>query len=56
MLNAGLFGYGINVMSAQRPSIPHVEPHLMISPFNSVDNHYIYFMLLSGHLGACSFR
>jgi hypothetical protein len=55
MMRAGLVGYGINVMSAQRPSIPHVEPHLMVSPFNSVDNHYIYFMLLTGHLGACSF-
>ncbi|HEX4131706.1 MAG TPA: O-antigen ligase family protein [Pirellulales bacterium] len=55
MLQAGPFGYGIAVLSTQPLSVPHVEPHLLMSPFDSVDNHYIYFILQAGYLGVASF-
>lgn len=51
LLRAGLFGYGGQVLSTKPIKVPYVEPHLMCGPFDSIDNHYIYFTLSSGHGG-----
>ncbi|HWA99098.1 MAG TPA: hypothetical protein VG713_11425 [Pirellulales bacterium] len=52
---AGLLGYGVESVSARPLLVPNVEPHLLISPFDSIDNHYIYFALAAGHLALASF-
>lgn len=55
MLNAGLLGYGIKALAAYPMAVPYVDAMLLTSPFNSIDNHYIYFMLQAGYLGIGSF-
>jgi hypothetical protein len=55
MLHAGFFGYGVKTMSERPLVIPHVEPRLLVGRFNSIDNHYIYFLLVAGYLGIGSF-
>lgn len=55
MLSAGLLGYGCKAMATYPMGVPYVEMTLLTSPFNSIDNHYIYFVLQAGYLGIGSF-
>jgi hypothetical protein len=55
MYQAGPFGYGVQSLSSHPLVVPNVEPHLLNSPFDSIDNHYIYFILAAGYLGLTSF-
>ena len=48
--HAGWFGYGSAPLLAGTTTVPYVEDHLR-TMFSSIDNHYLQFVLQTGHLG-----
>jgi len=52
--HAGWFGYGSIGLRAGETKIPYVEDHLR-QMFNSIDNHYLQFVLQSGFVGLSLF-